>query len=115
MPIINNPALYEKAKAVADMKYSKPSAYKSGFIVKTYKQLGGTYSDDAKPKNLQRWFASQWADVGGMKYPVYRPTVRLDKNTPLLASEIDPKNLREQIIRKQRYKGNKNLPPFKKK
>lgn len=43
MPIVNQ-ALYDKAKKIADEKYSKPSAYKSGFIVKSYKDMGGTYS-----------------------------------------------------------------------
>jgi len=115
MPIIDNPTLYNKAKQIADAKYSKPSAYKSGFIVRTYKSLGGTYTDDKNPKNLKRWFSSKWTDVGGMDYPVYRPTIRIDKNTPLLASEIDPKNLQQQILLKQRIKGTKNLPPFKEK
>ena len=44
MSLIDNPELYQKAKQIADEKYDKPSAYKSGFIVKTYKDLGGTYS-----------------------------------------------------------------------
>ena len=52
-PTVDNPALYEKAKAIADQKYSKPSAYKSGFIVKEYKRLGGTYSG-AKTKTLTK-------------------------------------------------------------
>lgn len=36
---IDNPTLYEKVKFIADNLYDKPSAYKSGFIVKTYKEL----------------------------------------------------------------------------
>jgi len=46
--MINDKELYDKAKAIADKTYKKPSAYKSGFIVKTYKDLGGTYSGDKK-------------------------------------------------------------------
>ena len=38
-----NRKLYEEVKAEADTIYKKPSAYKSGFIVKTYKQRGGKY------------------------------------------------------------------------
>jgi len=56
MPTPADPKLYEKAKAIADEKYAKPSAYKSGFIVKTYKDMGGTYIEDGKPKDLKRWF-----------------------------------------------------------
>jgi hypothetical protein len=119
MPIINDKALYEKAKNIADEKYKKPSAYKSGFIVKTYKELGGTYSDDKQPKELKQWFQAQWMDINPNKtktsYPVYRPTVRVNKQTPLLVSEIDPKNLKQQIKLKQKIKGEKNLPKFLKK
>jgi hypothetical protein len=112
MPVINNPDLYKKAKEIADEKYSKPSAYKSGFIVKTYKEMGGTYSDDDKPKNLQRWFKENWKDIGGLEYPVYRPTKRVSKDTPLTPDEIDFNDLIKQIILKQKIKGESNLPKF---
>jgi hypothetical protein len=112
MPIVLNQELYDLVKKKADIIYKKPSAYKSGYISKTYKQLGGKYEDDGKPKNLKRWFSEKWKDVGNMSYPVYRPTVRINKNTPLTVKEIDPKNLQEQIILKQKIKGSKNLPPF---
>lgn len=112
MPIIDNPNLYERVKKIADDKYLKPSAYKSGFIVKTYKELGGTYSDDNKPKNLKRWFKEDWSDIGGLDYPVYRPTKKINKNTPLTINEIQFDNLLNQIILKQHIKGKNNLPPF---
>ena len=115
MPIVLDEDLYNKAKKLADEKYKKPSAYKSGFIVKTYKELGGRYKDDNKPKDLKRWFKEGWQDVGNKEYPVYRPTKRVDKNTPLTVNEIDPKNLKDQIKKKQIIKGNNNLPPSKKK
>jgi hypothetical protein len=111
--MIKNQVLYDKVKSYADQVYTKPSAYKSGFIVKIYKKLGGTYTDDKKEKPLDMWFKSQWKDIGNQEYPVYRPTKRINKKTPLLVSEIDPKNLKEQIKLKQKIKGNKNLPPFK--
>lgn len=115
MVIVDNPKLYEKAKSIADEKYSKPSAYKSGFIVKTYKEMGGTYTDDKNPKNLKRWFQEDWKDIGNKSmsknhYPVYRPTKRISKKTPLLPEEIN--NLSQQIELKQKIKGNYNLPPF---
>lgn len=112
MPIIDNPKLYEKAKQIADEKYTKPSAYKSGFIVKKYKELGGTYTDDNEPKNLKRWFKEDWQDVAGLSYPVYRPTKRITKDTPLTPDEIDPINLAQQSRLKQKYRGKYNLPPF---
>ena len=112
MPIINNPTLYEIVKEEANTKYSKPSAFKSGYIVKRYKELGGTYTDDNKPKLLKQWFAEDWQDVGQKEYPVFRPTKRITKNTPLTPLEIDPSNLKKQIALKQIIKGKKNLPPF---
>lgn len=114
--MINNPELYEKAKQIADETYSKPSAYKSGFIVKKYKEMGGTYSDTGKEKPLKRWFAEEWQDVNPFpsktSYPVYRPTKRISKDTPLTVNEINPINLAEQSRLKQRIRGKSNLPPF---
>jgi hypothetical protein len=112
MPTPTNPALYKQVKDYADTIYKKPSAYKSGFIVKKYKELGGEYKDDKQPKNLKRWFKEKWEDVGGLDYPVYRPTKRINKNTPLTPNEINPSNLTNQIILKQFFKGDYNLPKF---
>jgi len=109
---IDNPELYEKAKKIADEKYKKPSAYKSGFIVKTYKEMGGTYSGKKTNKGIGRWFKEDWKDVGHQEYPVYRPTKRVSKDTPLTPQEIDPSHLKEQIALKQEIKGDSNLPPF---
>jgi hypothetical protein len=114
MPIPEDTELYRKAKEYADHIYSKPSAYKSGYIVKTYKEMGGKYKEDEKPKNLKRWFQEDWKDVGHSGYPVYRPTKKISNKTPLIPSEIDKNNLRKQIQLKQIYKGKYNLPPFQK-
>jgi hypothetical protein len=114
MPIILNQELYDEVKAEADKKYKKNSAYKSGWIVKTYKERGGEYKDDNKTKDLKRWFKEDWKDIGGQDYPVYRPTKRISKDTPLTADEIDPEQLKEQIKLKQQIQGNKNLPKFMK-
>jgi len=108
----NNLALYEKAKSIVYPRYAKPSAYRSGALAKEYKRLGGTYSDDKGGRPLKRWFQEKWSDVGGEDYPVYRPTKRISKDTPLTASEISPANLRKQTALKQRIRGDRNLPPF---
>ena len=115
MPIIVDTNLYKLAWQKADEIYKKPSACKSGYIVKTYKELGGRYIDDDKPKNLNRWFKEKWKDVGHKGYPVYRPTVRINKQTPLTINEIDKNNLHKQISLKQIIQGSHNLPPFLKK
>ena len=114
MPEVVDKALYEAVKHQADKIYDKSSAYRSGWIVKKYKSLGGRYKEDGKPKNLQRWFKESWKNVGDEKdYPTYRPTKRINAMTPLTVDEIDKEDLKKQIARKQVIKGEKNLQPFK--
>lgn len=115
MPVILDQQLYDKIKLEANHIYKKPSAYKSGWIVKTYKSRGGKYGDDNKPKNLGRWFKEKWIDIGNKTYPVFRPTKRINKSTPLTIDEIDPIQAQIQIKLKQKIRGNKNLPSFKSK
>jgi|MesohylFT_1024984.scaffolds.fasta_scaffold124782_1 hypothetical protein len=110
--IIDNPELYEKAKRIVYQEYPKHSAYRSGQLVKRYKEMGGTYSGKKDSSGLTSWFKENWKDIGGLEYPVYRPTKRVNKNTPLTPDEIDPENLLQQILLKQQYKGDKNLPAF---
>jgi hypothetical protein len=105
-------SLYEKVKRMADEKYEKPSAYKSGWVVKKYTELGGEYSGTKTKEGLSRWYEEDWKDVGGKEYPVYRPTKRVNENTPLTLFELDPKQLKKQIALKQKIKGEHNLPPF---
>ena len=112
MNVPTDPILYNQVKKEADKIYMKPSAYKSGYIVKKYKSLGGTYTGKKTTEGLTSWYKAAWMDVGNKGYPVYRPTKRVNKNTPLLVSEIDPKNLKKQIALKQKIKGTSNLPPF---
>ena len=112
MPTPLDPELYEYAKRQADKIYKKSSAYKSGYIVKLYKRLGGEYLEDNKEHSLGRWYKEMWKDVGNKNYPVYRPTIRINENTPLTVNEIDRENLKKQIKLKQSYRGYRNLPPF---
>lgn len=53
-------------------------------------------------------------DVGKKEYPVYRPTKKVSKKTPLLVNEIDKKSMKKQINLKQIIKGDSNLPKFTK-
>lgn len=111
--------LYNIAREIVYQRYEKPSAYRSGALVKLYKQLFKNEYGDIEPyigdndKPLKRWFKEEWKDVANLDYPVYRPTKRINKKTPLTVSEIDPTNLMEQSVLKQTIKGKKNLPPFK--
>lgn len=119
MAIPKDAQLYDKAKAEADKTYKKPSAYKSGFIVKRYKELykekhgsGEAYEGKkTNAKGIGRWILEKWVSVGG-EYPTYRPTKRVNKDTPKTVSEIPKERLKEQIKLKQKIKGKKNLPKF---
>ena len=113
MPIILNPKLYDKAKKIVYSQYETPSAYRSGALVKKYKELGGTYGNDNETKNLKRWFEEKWQDYANLEYPVYRPTVRISKKTPLTVQEIPENILQKRALEKQLITNKKNLEPFK--
>jgi hypothetical protein len=116
-----NKKLYERVKREIYPLYKKPSAYRSGAVVKRYKDLGGKFKDSEEGRPLARWFKEEWKDVGNWgkanygalpPYPVYRPTKRISKDTPLTPEEIDPENLQLQIKEKQKIRGEQNLKPF---
>lgn len=103
--------LYQKAKN----KYSsmKHSAYKSGLIVKYYKELYAKKhnSTDAykgqqnKNKGLSRWFAEDWKTSDGKKEyskksDIFRPTKKVSKDTPTTYKELTKKQVRDAMIEK---------------
>ena len=112
---------YQKAKTIVYDQYKKASAYRSGALVRKYKELGGRYSNEINKNeaSLTRWFKEKWRDVNPMKnktsYPVYRPTIKVTKKTPLTVDEIDKNDLIIKSKQKQKMTGNKNLKPFKSK
>jgi len=92
--------LYNKIKNEINMKY-KPSAYRSGLLVKKYKEEyfkkhknNNAYIGD-KPElsDLNRWFQERWrTDTGKVGYQhigdIYRPTIRINQHTPKTFSEL---------------------------
>ena len=77
----------------------KPSAYRSGMLVKLYRESGGKYSGDkTKDAPLNRWFSercvNQRGEVG-YKYPsdIYRPTVKVNSKTPTTFQELTTKEI----------------------
>jgi hypothetical protein len=107
--------LYNKIKKEISEKY-KHSAYRSGLIVKKYKEeyVKKYNRDDAyigdKPKlsNLQRWFLEDWKNQRGetgykYKNDIYRPTIRINNDTPILFSELT----KDQIIKAKKEKATK--------
>jgi hypothetical protein len=58
--------IYNFVKKEADKVYKKPSAYKSGYIVRLYKELGGRFKGKKQKKQgLARWFAEDWQNQRG--------------------------------------------------
>ena len=101
-------------------KYKKNSAFASGAIVKEYKQKGGKYLEDGEPKKLKRWFKEEWININPLvgntnedAYPSFRPTIKVNKNTPTIVSNISKEELKKKPALKQKYKGEINLPTFK--
>ena len=121
MAKIKDIKLYKQAMAIVYSQYKKPSAYRSGALVKKYKLLyrekygnDNAYEEDGTAKKnrpLARWYMEKWGSVGG-EYPTYRPSVRVTADTPKTVTEISSERLAEQIKLKQKIKGKKNLPPF---
>lgn len=116
----DNLILYAQVKKEADEKYKVPSAYKSGWLVKTYKERGGTYSTVAVEKPLSRWFEEKWVDLTrprsdgsyepcGRKavvgtYPLCRPSVRVTPQTPVTVKELSPAQIERAKKNKEKLK-----------
>ena len=111
---VKNPNLYLKAKKEADEKFDeKTSAYKSMWIVKRYKELGGEYISDKKEKGeTTRWLEEKWIQVipfvtkneeiecgsSIRQKKACRPLVRVDKKTPITMDEVIKKHGKEKVI-----------------
>ena len=111
---VNNPELYKKAKKEADEKFDeKTSAYKSMWMVKRYKELGGTYKGKKdKTKGTTRWNKKeQWIQVkpyveknekiecgsDKRKDKACRPLKKVNEDTPLTIHEIVKKWGKEKV------------------
>lgn len=120
--IPTNPSLYEKVKRQAKNKFNVwPSAYASGWLVQEYKRLGGTYVGKKQVESgLSRWFDEKWINVcklpkivpcgrsNGLlrdwmiKYPYCRPSKKITKSTPVIASSLTKKQIQTRCQMKQR-------------
>jgi len=110
--------LYAQVKREADQVFQKPGAYKSGWIVKSYKARGGRYRASAGRRKgsegLSRWFREEWVDLNRPRadgsyepcgrrsaratkspgpYPLCRPSKRVSRRTPALAGELSRRRL----------------------
>ena len=110
---VKNPALYKRARKIADESYGKKtSAYKNMFLVKKYKELGGSYSGEKTDKGVNRWNKEKWIQVtpfleSGKKIACgfgeggkgCRPSKRIDKQTPTTIQELVKKHGKEPLLR----------------
>ena len=109
MPEPKNKKLYEEVKTEIYKKHPKHSAYRSGLLVQEYKKRGGTYEGkENKSSGLNRWFKEKWVNTRGetgykYKNDIYRPTVRVNKDTPTTHKELSA----DQIKNARATKANK--------
>ena len=114
---------YKKAIKKANDTYGpKSSIYRSSYIVKTYKDLGGKIGSSPKrspkrspTKGLTRWFKEEWVQVvpylekknkkecGGEKVgkrvgKACRPLHRITKDTPITISELLKIHSKQDIL-----------------
>lgn len=97
-----NKELYKKAKDIANKTYGdKTSAYKSMYIVSTYKKLGGEYKGKQKKIGTTRWNEEKWVNVNDYlkgkntacgesqrNKHACRPSKRINKETPITIQEV---------------------------
>ena len=127
----NDQKLYDQVKKEADAKFlAKTSVYKSAWIIREYKKRNGTFLEPKANNNtgLDRWFKEKWVDLNrpgetcGRKsniidnskndiksknvYPLCRPTIKVTKDTPKLAQDIDKKIIKNVNKEKQKVKEN---------
>jgi hypothetical protein len=127
--------LYNKVKRLADKKFeSRSGIYRSSWIVAEYKRRGGKYIG-SKPRmsGLKRWYKEDWVDlnrpiknssgktIGYMpcgrqsaskrtgKYPLCRPSKRVNRGTPRTYKEISKKSLSLAKKQKQKKRHNSNV------
>jgi hypothetical protein len=114
-----NKQLYEDVKEKIMKSYKKNSAFASGAIVKEYKRQGGKYKNTGEQKKLKRWFDEKWINVNPLlnktkegAYPLFRPTKKINSQTPTLAQEIPKERLLALYHKKQEIKDKGRLPKF---
>ena len=101
-----NQELYDKVKKNIYSKYPKHSAYRSSLLVKEYKEQGGKYVGVKNSnKGLAKWHKETWLNQRGEvgyknKSDVYRPTVRVSKDTPTTFKELTKEQVKKAQVEK---------------
>ena len=97
--------LYESVKRRIYKKIPKHSAYRSGLLVKEYKEAykkkhkkSNAYSGKKTKQGLTKWYKERWVNQRGevgykTASDIYRPTIRVTKKTPTTISELSKKQI----------------------
>lgn len=114
MPEPKDKELYNAIKEDIISKY-KPSAYRSTLLVKEYKkEFEKKYGNNNsyigkkdKNKGLARWWSEEWKNQRGeigynKKGDIYRPTIRINKETPITWKELTPEQIEKASKEKER-------------
>jgi len=127
-----NTELYNRVKQMANKVFDSPTGlYRSAWIVKKYKSLGGEYTtkhskDNVKESNMKRWFKEGWVDLNqpkgdgtyekcghpntqNDKYPLCRPSVKVNSQSPKTYHEISKNRIDEVNKEKQVVKNTGNI------
>ena len=99
--------LYARVKKAVYKKYPVHSAYRSGRLVHEYLKRGGRYKGRRRSGTLARWFRERWTNQRGeigyrKKGDVYRPSVRVSRDTPATWGELTPKQVKHAQREKKR-------------
>ena len=108
--------LYEKVKKEIYKQHPKHSAYRSGIVVKTYKERYAKKNGNrkqpykgkrTKKKGLGRWFREKWVNQRGevgykYKNDVYRPSKKITRKTPKTHGELTKREIKKARTKKYR-------------
>jgi hypothetical protein len=134
-PQPTNKALYNYVKQLANKKFKSPSGiYRSSWIVREYKKRGGKYGGKkTSSSGLKRWFKEKWVDLNRPirnskgkiigykscgrskvkgsrnKYPLCRPSKRVNKGSPRTYSSISSKSIAKAKREKSKIKHKGNI------
>lgn len=110
-----DPVLYESVKKKVYVKIPKHSAYRSGILVKTYKEeyekkhkSKDAYTGTKKQSSpLSRWFGEEWRNQRGevgyqKKGDIYRPTKKVSKDTPKTYKELSKTDIANAMREKKK-------------
>lgn len=114
MNVPKDQVLYDKVKKEIYLKYTKHSAYRSGLLVKNYKDAyfkkyksnDAYYGKKDENKGLSRWFSEVWLNQRGQvgyqkKGDIYRPLFRITNQTPKTYGELSRNQIEKAILEKK--------------